>query len=794
MTEQARPQLSDTLIERMLIERAGPGAPADLVHAIATAVKSTDQRASGLRGAVSGSTTSRTRRGPRRTWLLVAATLLVGTGVIGASIVGGRLIAPNPSPTDPNAVVNASASPSPDPGASIVPYKAASWTGTGSMTTPRQQQAATLLPDGNVLVVGGYHATVPSRNSTADVYDPSSGTWTVTGRMTEDRLAGLTATLLRDGKVLVAGGQRGWTPSAGDGTFASAELYDPATGRWTATGSMTTPRMGHTATLLSDGRVLVAGGEHYAVGSTAGGTLASAELYDPATGTWTATGSMTTPRSGHTAVLLPNGQVLVVGGGTTAELYDPGTGRWTATGSMATARGWYTATLLNDGKVLVAGGSGGSIGTPAGTLASAELYDPGTGTWVATGSMGTPRAFHTATLLPDGRVLIAAGASVLRWGGDTLLASAELYDPSTGTWTATASMVAPRQWHMATLLPDGRVLVAGGEGGARRNEWQPTAELFDPGDPAPSSRPAAVVAYIKYIYRTSQMAQTGRVWIVGTDGRGAHELFPGGTDAESGVAWSPDGSWLIYQVRPGPGELAGKVTVPGLYLINASGSAPQVVDPDCFAPCSDTSAAFSPDGTQLVFVRGGATRVIATMDLAGGRVVELSSTAAGYSERPRWSPDGKRIVFSSQDKFGNGSAVFVVDADGRNLRQLSPVTLPARLPDWSPDGSRIVFTSLVITYVQVGGTNVQKMSQDVYTVRPDWADLRRLTTDENSIGATWTPDARILFSTGCRGDCAATGGLWIMDADGSDAKLLVPGGSGLDAPLGGIDAAWQPTP
>ena len=118
------------------------------------------------------------------------------------------------------------------------------------------------------------------------------------------------------------------------------------------------------------------------------------------------------------------------------------------------------------------------------------------------------------------------------------------------------------------------------------------------------------------------------------------------------------------------------------------------------------------------------------------------------NERPRWSPDGKQIVFSRQDKFGNGSAVFVVDADGQNLRQLSSAALPARLPDWSPDGSRIVFTSLVIKYVKVAGTNTQQITQDVYTVRPDWTDLRRLTTDGNSIGATWTPDGRILFATG----------------------------------------------
>jgi len=297
--------------------------------------------------------------------------------------------------------------------------------------------------------------------------------------------------------------------------------------------------------------------------------------------------------------------------------------------------------------------------------------------------------------------------------------------------------------------------------------------------PTATPRPAAVIAYIKYMDRANPMAETGRVWIVGADGTGAHELFPDGIGVQSGVAWSPDGTRLVYSE-------SGK-----LYLADASASEPQLLDTGCVAPCSDTEPAFSPDGAKLVFLRNW---VIATMDLASGRVAELASTAPDYNERPRWSPDGKQIVFSRQDKFGNGSAVFVVDADGRNLHQLSSARLPARLPDWSPDGSRIVFTSLVIKYVKVAGTNTQQMAQDVYSVRPDWTDLRRLTKDGNSIGATWTPDGRVLFATGCRGDCAAHGGLWTMDADGSNVQLLVPGGSGLDAALWGIDAAWQPRP
>jgi hypothetical protein len=221
--------------------------------------------------------------------------------------------------------------------------------------------------------------------------------------------------LLPDGKVLVASGSVAYlvyTPSA--------ELYDPATGNWTYTGSLNFARVSHTATLLSDGRVLVTGGGEFA------SATASAELYDPTTGNWTYTGSLHADRENHTATLLADGRVLVVGGEGTfdsyiasAELYDPATGNWTYTGSLNTGRLAHTATLLPNGKVLVAGGqyNWGSL------LASAELYAPATGTWTVTGSLNTARYGHAATLLPNGEVLVAGGA------GGGLLASAERYDP-----------------------------------------------------------------------------------------------------------------------------------------------------------------------------------------------------------------------------------------------------------------------------------------------------------------------------------------------------------------------------
>ena len=190
----------------------------------------------------------------------------------------------------------------------------------------------------------------------------------------------------------------------------------------------------HTATLLSDGRVLVAGGRNLD-GGRDWVDLDSAEVYDPATGTFSPTGSLPTPLTGHTATLLSDGRVLITGGdarGTTvasAELYDPKTGTFSPTGSMATARQLLTATPLPDGRVLIAGGNAGNL------IAPAELYDPKTGTFSPTGSMATAREYHTATLLPNGRVLIAGGSD-----GTVDLASAELYDPATGTFSPTGPL------------------------------------------------------------------------------------------------------------------------------------------------------------------------------------------------------------------------------------------------------------------------------------------------------------------------------------------------------------------
>jgi hypothetical protein len=340
---------------------------------------------------------------------------------------------------------------------------------TGSMVTVREAATATLLNtgpnSGKVLVAGGTSTGGGALNS-AELYDPTNKTFSATGSMATGR-HNFTATMLPSGKVLVTGGL-----DASGNPLISAEIYDPIAGTFSATSHpMTIARASHTATLLNSGKVLVAGWGN-----------ATAELFDPSNETFTQTGSMQMARVSHTATLLKSGKVLVTGGiqgippNTTvlaeAELYDPGSGSFSATSNyMANRRQWHTATLLNDkdGTVLV---TGGLADDAANAVNTADLFNPITGTFTATkGPMETPRAFQTAILLNDGTVLVTGG-----FDGVASLATAEVFDPTAETFSTTGGMASARQSHTATLLNDGKVLV---NGGTDDGTFLATAELYE---------------------------------------------------------------------------------------------------------------------------------------------------------------------------------------------------------------------------------------------------------------------------------------------------------------------------
>ena len=279
------------------------------------------------------------------------------------------------------------------------------------MASAHADSSAVLLPNGKVMMAGGYSS---GPIAAAEVYDPVAGTWAATTSLVTARYYN-TVTLLANGKVLVAGGTTGTATT-------STELYDVTSGSWAATNAMTTGRFRPAATLLPNGKVLVAGGQ------AASGVTNSAEIFDPSNSTWTVTGPLAASRNQHTITLLANGKALVAGGfnGSNptngAELFDSSTGTWTSTGSLNAGRHSHTATVLADGRVVVAGGQ-----DAVGTISSAEIYYPSAGAWTNTGSLATARKNHSATLLPNGKVLVAGGQ-----GATSITNSVELYDLGLG--------------------------------------------------------------------------------------------------------------------------------------------------------------------------------------------------------------------------------------------------------------------------------------------------------------------------------------------------------------------------
>jgi uncharacterized protein (TIGR03437 family) len=386
------------------------------------------------------------------------------------------------------------------------------FTAAGKMITPRFLHTATLLLDGRVLLAGGdsSYATANAESS-AEIYDPVAGTFAPTGSMTTPR-DGHTATLLPNGKVLIAGG--GPRISGSGYSLSSAELYDPAGGTFSPTGSMNVERSLHTATLLNNGKVLIAGGYRRVVGASASDATfpTNAELYDPATETFTPAGVMNAPFA-DTATLLVDGRVLITRGNpqgpgpylSSADLYDPVTGNFSPAGYMNANHTGPSATLLMNGKVLIAGGD---IGDGDGESNKAELYDPATGAFTTTGNLTTGREQNATALLPDGTVLFAGGHGgvPVPGGGFDNLASSEVFNPLTASFSAVGAMLTGRDIPAATLLNSGQVLITGG------NEYYPFgAGARDPQHP--------VIAMAE-LYTPAVLVSAPVLFSLGSDGRG----------------------------------------------------------------------------------------------------------------------------------------------------------------------------------------------------------------------------------------------------------------------------------
>ena len=551
------------------------------------------------------------------------------------------------------------------------------WNAVDDMIGPRDDAAAVLLNDGQVLVVGG------SNGATAELYDSTTDNWNATSNLTSPRDES-TATLLNTGQVLVAGGF--------DGTnyLTSAELYDPTTNKWTATGSMHAAREEATATLLNNGQVLVAGGFN-----TTSGELVSAELYDPTTGAWTSVGNLNSAHLDDTATLLENGEVLVAGGraGNTfqssAELYDPATKSWSVAGSLNNAREEATATLLNNGEVLVAAGYNGNE-----YLSSAELYNPATNKWTVTGSLNDVRSNATATLLNNGQVLVAGGSRIVVANGLNnfdYLSSAELFNPDTNTWTSTGSLNLARENDSATLLNNGEVLVAGGDNNTSGSNVSSSAELYTPPPAAlnwiGSADPAGDVWSNVDAWSPARVPANGDTLEFDTSAAGFVDDAASFTSVNdlSGLS----GMTVVINDASAVGDftLAGN----GIGLVGGLGSTisdgggttislPIVLDHSQTFTINDSttlSGAITGSGAEGVTKIGAASFVLSEPQFAGGMTINGGILQLGDGVAPLTSLTSSGIV-------DNGTLI-LANPSGTTLAYANPITGTGSLDD---DGRR----------------------------------------------------------------------------------------------------------
>lgn len=662
------------------------------------------------------------------------------------------------------------------------------FTPTGREVAGHSQMPAVLLHDGRVLAAGN--------GSDSQIYDPAAtdpatglkGRWTAAGFL-HLPVDGPSMTTLQDGRVLLAGGNSG-----GPFSVAHSEIYDPVTGLWTVTGSLNVTRVGALMALLPDGRVLIAGGFHEDVGFGDQRALDSAELYNPATGSWTLTGSMASLRQSPGGAFLPStGKVLIAGGADstrtpvmTSELYDPATGTWSPTaGAPAQEHFFGSVERLTDGRVMAVGGSFGStaseiydpatdswsttaplaesvsgegaVALPGGKLLirgtdlccpvdkhAAQIYDPAANTWTAIGPRATGRNGHTATLLPSGKVLIAGGIEHL--GGGTT-ASAELYDPAGDFTSDTGSLGTGRSGQTATLLPNGKVLVAGGLGadGAPLG----TAELYDPasGSFSPAGSLGARSGH------TATLLPSGEVLVVGgKDAAGnpldSVELYHPGSNDWSAAASVPD----ARSAHTATALADGRVLVVG--GIGADGVA------------IDSAAIYGTDGSWTVAHALGTARVGHTATLlpggdvlvtggTGSDAVDLRSAELYHPQTDTWTP----AESLSRQRTGHNATLL---ADGRVLVVGGAFDTSAEIYD---PAAPVIGSFLPTGTLRFGGWDSQRLLHNGKVLSVGGGPTGQSAELFNPLSGRWSPAASLLQPH--------SGAVAVVLADG---RMLVAGG------------------
>lgn len=448
-------------------------------------------------------------------------------------------------------------------------------------TVPRSGATATLLGDGRVLLAGGEHAGVARDD--VEIYDPASPQWKTVAPLPAPRVDH-TATRLRNGRVLVAGGSSGSDPAG------SAWLFDEATESWlTLSSTLWQARRRHAAALLPSGKVLIAGGRDAAA------TVASAEIFDPATQTFGTAPSLAEPREGASAVVFASGAVLVAGGGSngnplaSAEVYTSVEPAWTDGPQPPADRILEASVRMPSGRVLIIGGWTGT------TMDDVWAYDPVANQFEKKASMGTPRLWHTATLLLDGRVLVAGGSTDF---GNSM-ASSEIYDPVSDTWTPAGAMPSPRMDHTAELLPDGSVMAVCGD-----DYDGYSAVRFDP---ATSSWSAVASTLGWHASCRAMLLDSGKVLLVGFEWP---ELYDPVADqwADAGLPSYDLRGAAMVRTPDGRVMLAGGVAGQGSATNETVSFDPETGDWRVLAPMpvsrSDAASLMLPDGR--LFVAGGA--------------------------------------------------------------------------------------------------------------------------------------------------------------------------------------------